>query len=309
LINDVISKIANLKTSLRGGVIPAMSTPLESSGVRVRVEVLPTLVDFLIGAGVSGLFVGGSTGEGITLDHEERIRLHANSMDAINQRVPALIHVGAANTTKSIHLARHAEAIGADAIVAVTPYFYPIHDDALLEYYMELAAAVPNTPIFAYDIPHMAVNGISPLLLKRLANQIPSFAGLKSSSPDAQKIRKLIDVNNSDKLLLAGNESIALGLLAIGVDGLISGLSTSVPEPFIAMMQAFEGGQFDDARRYQHLINQILNLLPSGERLGALKAILSERGIVVGPPVPPRPTVKQDWAGWQRISQILGDGI
>ena len=71
------SKIANLRTSLSGGVIPAMSTPLESEGVRVRVEVLPMLVDFLIGAGVSGLFVGGSTGEGITLDQEERIRLRS----------------------------------------------------------------------------------------------------------------------------------------------------------------------------------------------------------------------------------------
>lgn len=303
------SIIADLKTSLRWGVVPAMSTPLDSSGVHIRVEILPTLVDFLIGAGVSGLFVGGSTGEGINLDLEERIRLHANSMDAINRRVPALIHVGAANTTMSIRLAQHAEAIGADAIVAVTPYFYPIHDDALLDFYMKLAAAVPNTPIFAYDIPHMAVNGISPVLLKRLANQIPSFAGLKSSSPNAQKIRTLIDANNSEKLLLAGNESIALGLLALGVDGLISGLSTSVPEPFVAMMRAYEGGRVDEARRYQHMINQILNLLPSGERLGALKSILSERGIDVGPPVPPRPAVKQDWVGWQRISQILGDDI
>ena len=309
MINDMNSKIADLKTSLRWGVVPAMSTPLDSSGVRVRVEILPTLVDFLIGAGVSGLFVGGSTGEGITLDSEERIRLHANSMKAINRRVPALIHVGAANSTMSIRLAQHAEAIGADAIVAVTPFFYPIHDDALLDFYIELAEAVPDTPLFAYDIPHMAVNGVSPFLLKRLANEIPSFAGLKSSSPDAQKIRSLIDANSFDKLLLAGNESIALGLLALGVDGLISGLSTSVPEPFVAMMQAYKGGLLDEARRYQHMINQILNLLPSGERLGALKSILNKRGIDVGPPVPPRPAVKQDWVGWQQISQILENDI
>ena len=309
MINDMNQKIADLKTSLRGGVVPAMSTPLDSNGMRVRVETLPALIDFLIGAGVSGLFVGGSTGEGITLDYEERIRLHANSIDAIDRRVPALIHVGAANTTNSVRLARHAETIGADAIVAVTPFFYPIHDDALLNFYMELAASVPDTPLFAYDIPHMAVNSISPLLLKRLANEIPSFAGLKSSSPDAQKIRSLVDANSSDKLLLAGNESISLGLLALGVDGLISGLSTSVPEPFVAMLQAYKGGHFEEARRYQYMINQILNLLPSGERLGALKSILNERGIDVGPPVPPRPAVNQDWVGWQQISQILENDV
>jgi dihydrodipicolinate synthase/N-acetylneuraminate lyase len=152
----------------------------------------------------------------------------------------------------------------------------------------------------------MAVNGISPKLIGRLSADIPTFAGLKSSNPDTQKVRKLIDATPKEKIFLVGNEAVALGNIALGADGMISGLSTAVPEPFIKMVSAFFAGNMDLARLQQRKINQMLALLPAGTRIGALKMLLQQRGIPVGPPVLPLPKAPENWPGWQQLSELVG---
>ncbi|MBE2202238.1 MAG: dihydrodipicolinate synthase family protein [Anaerolinea sp.] len=282
-------KLMAFKQALSGGVTPAMATPLQADGYTVNTAVVPHLVDFLLARGVKGLFVGGTTGEGILLDVAERLRLHEAAMLAVNGRAPLLLHVGANRTDTAVALAQHAAALGVDAIAAVTPIFYAMSDDALADYYHAIAAAAPNLPLLLYDIPHMAVNGISPTLFTRLSAELPSLAGIKTSQGNAQLIRPLIEATNAQQLALIGNEQIALGALAMGGHGLISGLSTAVPEPFVALTAAVAAGDLIAAQQAHRLINQLLQLLPGGARLGAIKAILQERGIAVGAVVPPRP--------------------
>lgn len=285
-MTTVTESIAGLKRSLSGGVSPAMATPLVPGSYQVNVAVVPQVVDFLLAAGVSGLFVGGTTGEGILLDDEQRMALHEAGIAAAGGRVPVLVHVGAQRTENAIALARHAAEHGADAVVCITPWFYGVNDEALLRHFNAVASAVPDMPFFVYDIPQFAANGISPALLQRLAAEIGSFAGVKSSRVDVQVVRQMVDALPADRILLAGNESAALGLLALGSDGLISGLSTAVPEPFVALTRAFAAGDNAAAQQQQVVINKLLALLPSGARLGGIKSILIERGIPVGPPVP-----------------------
>ena len=301
----VRKKIEILKASIRLGVIPAMATPLRSDGQSIDESGIRSLVDFLIDAGVKGLFVGGTTGEGILMSEDSRMRLHACAMDAISGRVPALVHIGANTSSQSIRLTQHAIEIKADAIVAVTPFFYPIHNEALIDYYRTLAEIAPEIPLFAYDIPQMAINGVAPELIHPLLDKVPSFAGLKSSRPDAQFIRSLVDKAAGRAIVLAGNERIALGSLALGVDGLISGLSTAVPEPFVAMTRAFAAGDIEQSRLEQKRINWIIDLIPAGARIGAIKTILHERGFSAGPAIPPRPMPDAGWTAWDRIKDEL----
>ena len=296
--------INELNNTLKNGVLPAMATPLQKDGYTVNVEAVKPLVDFLIGAGVSGLFVGGTTGEGILLAPAERRRLHEHALAASGGRVPIILHVGANTTRETAALAEHAQLVGAAAIAAVTPTYYGMHDDALLAYYHAVAAAAPRTPVLAYDIPHMAVNEVSPRLMQRLAETTPSLAGLKTSRRDAQIVRQLLDVTPAALAVFAGNERIALGSLSLGAHGLISGLATAVPEPFVALTRAFAAGDLDAARRQQRLINDLLDLLPAGARIGAIKDILQQRGIDAGPAVPPRPTPR-DHALWEKMAQRL----
>jgi dihydrodipicolinate synthase/N-acetylneuraminate lyase len=160
--------------------------------------------------------------------------------------------------------------------------------------------------LLAYDIPHMAVNGVSPALLARLAADLPAFAGIKTSNHDAQAIRRLVEAAPPASLVLAGNERIALGALALGARGLISGLSTAVPEPFVRLTAAFFAGDLAAAQDQQRRVNAMLDLIPAGFRIGALKSLLIQRGIAAGPPVPPRPALaKDDWPAWPDFAALL----
>jgi dihydrodipicolinate synthase/N-acetylneuraminate lyase len=295
--------IATLKATLQGGVTPAMATPLVPGTYTVNRPVVGPLVDFLVGAGVRGLFVGGTTGEGVLLDIDQRMAIGEATIAAARGRVPVLLHVGDQRTSTAASLARHAREAGAAAVVALTPYFYGISDDALARYFHGIAEAVPDLPLFLYDIPQFAVNGISPALLGRLCREIPSLAGLKSSRVDVQIVRQLVDAVPPDRMLLAGNESAALGLLSLGANGLISGLSTAVPEPFVAMTAAFSAGDMAAAQRWQKTINQMLGVLPATARLGGIKRVLEERGIPVGTPVPELPATSDEL--WPRMAQAL----
>lgn len=299
----VSERIAALKRQLGGGVSPAMATPLVPGTHTVNTAVIPQLVDFLAARGVKGLFVGGTTGEGILLDVDERQALHAATAEAARGRVAVLLHVGAQRTETSVALAKHAAGLRPDALVAMTPIFYGLSDDALVRYFCAIAAAAPEIPLFVYDIPQFAINGISPALLARLCREIPSLAGLKSSRVDVQVVRQLIDALPRDRILLAGNESAALGSLALGADGLISGLSTAIPEPFVALTRAAAAGDLDEAREWQRCINRLLGALGNA-RIGGIKAILNQRGVPVGPPVPTLDATDEPL--WAKAAEILG---
>jgi dihydrodipicolinate synthase/N-acetylneuraminate lyase len=297
----MMEQITTLKSRIRGGVLPAMATPIGEDGLQINAPAIDSLVAFLLDAGVKGLFVGGSTGEGILLDLDQRKILHEMALKAARGRVPVLVHVGSNTTADSLYLAKHASDIGVQGIVAVTPFFYAVHDQAILSHFQSIAAAAPDLPFFGYDIPHMAVNGISPALVADMMAQIPSFAGIKTSNSNAQVIRKLIDTMAGDKIVLVGNERIALGSLALGADGLISGMATAVPEPFVGLVKAFFANHLDEAQGLQKTINEMLDLLPAGARIGAIKSILEQRGIGAGPPLAPRPMPAADWQAWQTI--------
>ncbi len=297
------SKIENLKSKIQYGVCPAMATPVLADGVTVNTAVIPQLIQFLIDAGVKGLFVAGTTGEGILLDTQQRIRLAETAVAAMNGRLPVILHVGANRMDTAMTLARHAAKLGVDGIAAVTPYYYGVHDEALVTYYRTVSEAAPETPLLLYDIPHMAVNGISPALIPKLIEEVPTLAGIKSSLNDAQRIRLQIFAFADSHIVLVGNEAIALGSLTMGAHGMISGLSTAVPEPFVALTKAVGEGDLETAQKWHRIINQLLTKIPAGARIGAIKAILTERGFEMGTAVPPRPMPKEPV--WPAMKAIL----
>ena len=301
------SKIQTLKSKIQHGVSPAMATPVLADGVTVNTAVIPQLVQFLVDAGVKGLFVAGTTGEGILFDVPQRMRLAEAAVEAMNGRLPVILHVGANRMDTAVTLARHAAELGVDGIAAVTPYYYGVHDEALVTYYRTVSEAAPETPLLLYDIPHMAVNGISPTLIPKLIEEVPTLAGIKSSLQDAQLIRQQIFTLANSHIVLVGNEAIALSSLAMGAHGMISGLSTAVPEPFVALTKAVGVGDLETARKWHQLINQLLTKLPAGARIGAIKMILTERGIRMGTAVPPRPMPTQPV--WPAMKAILDQHI
>lgn len=294
----ITDKIAALKSAVFMGVSPAMATPLTENGT-VNVDVIPQLVDFLIDRGVKGIFVGGTTGEGLLLPVSERIKLHETAVNAINGRVPTLVHVGANDVPTATALTKHAVYIKADAIVAVPPYFFGLPDSDIINFFAQITTHAPNIPFLVYDIPHLAINGISPSMVQTLGEMIPSFAGVKCSRLDAQAIINLIHALPERGFLLAGNERIASGSLALGAIGLISGMSTATPEPFVKLVNAFANKDHEVLQTTQRFINAFLNDTPSKARIGAIKRILMTRGVPVGNALPPRPT-PDSYPNWEK---------
>jgi len=131
-----------------GRVWPAMLTPLDESGIPCR-EATERLVEVLVEQGLGGLFVLGSTGQGVLLSASERKQVAEWIVQTAAGRTPIMVHVGATTTDVAIDLARHAEQIGADAVSTVPPIYYPVDTATTLEHYRRIGAAT-GLPFFPY---------------------------------------------------------------------------------------------------------------------------------------------------------------
>ena len=134
------------------GVLSAMCTPFTADGGHVDEAALRDLSEGTIKAGVHGLIPCGSTGEFATLSPEERKRVTEVVLDQARGRVPVAPHVGSTSTAVAVDLARHAERAGADAVMAVNPYYEPLSPDELHGYFRDISDAV-NIPIMIYNLP------------------------------------------------------------------------------------------------------------------------------------------------------------
>lgn len=304
--NHMLDKIKSLKSRVSQGVSPAMSTPFETDRQTVHVDVVPDLVAFLMEKGTKGLFVSGTTGEGILTDLAERKRLFQAAVPALKAYDGvSMLHVGTNNLRDTLDLISCAAELDADSVAILPGFFYGLTDAVIFDYFKTISATFPEMPMIGYDIPHLAVNGFTPSLLAKLCAEIPNFAGLKCSRTDALKVRGLIEALDSERFILTGNERMAAGLLALGANGIITGLSTAVPEPFVALCDAMATGDLAAAQKAQGHISKILDLTPAGERIGFMKQILTERGIPVGEPIPPRPASVGPY--WPAIQAILAE--
>ena len=163
---------------IRGVLLPII-TPFDEK-VRVDEQLMRQLVDFHIGAGVQGLFVLGSTGQGPAMTMEERKQAAAIALDQAKSRVPVVIHVGTADAGSTVELAEHAAAHKADAVAIVPPYYYSDHTEyEIIAHYKAVAKAVP-LPIFIYENPKYSGISIPPGLAVRMKEQVPALKGNQS---------------------------------------------------------------------------------------------------------------------------------
>ena len=155
---------------IRGVLLPII-TPFDEK-IQVDEQIMRALVDFHIKAGVQGLFVLGSTGQGPAMTIEERKHAAAIALDQAKSRVPVVIHVGTADAQSTVELAEHAAAHKADAVAIVPPYYYSDHTEfEIVAHYKAVAKAVP-LPIFIYENPKYSGISIPPGLAVRILGPI-----------------------------------------------------------------------------------------------------------------------------------------
>ncbi len=260
------------------GIICSLLTPFNKQR-GIDEAALDTHLDFVINRGVHGVFVAGTTGEGMVLSLDERMYLTETVLEKVNKRVPVLIHTGAANTKDTITLTSHAQKKGAQGAGIVCPYFYGHDDQSLFNHFQAVAQSAEGFPIFLYNNPGHANNDIKPRLVQKLAWHVKNIAGIKDTSKDLSRFQTLLGIKKvkKDFNVLVGSDSLILPSLSVGGDGVISAVANLFPQTTVACYDAFKHGSIQEAGRLQLYINRIRDILKTGPYMSSYKYYLSTR--------------------------------
>jgi N-acetylneuraminate lyase len=265
------------------GLIAATYTPLDSGGSFNAARV-GDLVDYLIDAGVSGLYVCGSTGEGMSLSSDERKAVLEAFVKANNGRVPVIAQVGHNSLAEARQLAAHAQQSGADAISATCPSYFKVPDNETLVACMaELAAGATKLPFYYYHIPALTGSTLDILEFLELGcSTIPSLVGLKYTDTKLHEFQQCLEFDAGRVDVVWGCDEMLLGALATGARAAIGSTYNIAAPLYRAIFQAFETSDFVEARRLQSQSVNMISTMMHFPFHPAMKAVLSMLGMDVG---------------------------
>ena len=246
------------------GSMPALVTPFRNG--ELDLETLKKLVEWHIGEGSDGLVPVGTTGESPTLTHREHEIVVEEVVKAAAGRVPVIAGAGSNNTTESIRLARHAESVGADAVLVVTPYYNKPTQRGLIAHFTAVHDCC-NLPVIIYNIPGRSVVDMTPATMGELA-KLPRIVGVKDATGDLARVCDQRMTCGPDFVQLSGEDATAHGFNAQGGTGCISVTANVAPAMLAQMQAACAAGDYRAALDIQ-------------DRLMPLhKAIFTEPGLV-----------------------------
>ena len=268
------------------GIFPAFYACYDSEG-NVSTQATKDFVEYLIGKGVSGLYVGGSSGECIYLSVEERKQTLEAVMEVAKGRIAIIAHVACNNTKDSQELARHAESLGVDAIAAIPPIYFKLPERAIAKYWNDISDAAPNTDFVIYNIPQLAGVSLTLSLFDEMLKN-PRVIGVKNSSmpiQDIQMFKRQAAINNKEVVVFNGPDEQFVGGRIIGADGGIGGTYGVMPELFVKLNSLIESGDFENAGKLQDDIDEVIYTMCSanGNMYAVAKAALKKlSGIDLG---------------------------
>jgi dihydrodipicolinate synthase/N-acetylneuraminate lyase len=239
------------------GIIPPMITPLRDRD-GLDVAGLERLIEHILGGGVNGLFILGTTGEGPSLSYRLRRELIERVCKQVKHRVPVLVGITDTAFVESVNVARSAAEFGADALVVAPPYYLPEAQPELQEYFDHLVPELP-LPLYIYNMPALTKVHFE-LETVRRAMDNPRIIGLKDSSGDLDYFKsaaELIKQHRPDWPLLIGPEEKLLSSLQIGGHGGVSGGANLFPKLYVKVVEAWRAGDFARAQVLQQQIQRI----------------------------------------------------
>jgi N-acetylneuraminate lyase len=251
------------------GIFPALVTPSNSDNT-INVEVLRQLVEYLINKGVDGFYIGGTTGEGIFMPVTQRKILADTVFSQVNDRVPVIVHVGAISIDDATDLARHAQQHNAAGISSVIPPMYT-QVETVVEYYRQLAAAVPELPFLAY-ILNPTINSLQ--LMSEIQG-IPNLAGTKYTGPNMFEFRQILDLGEGHWTMFSGMDEQCVYAAMMGATGVIGSTLNIMPGVYAKIHALVKSGDSQAAQALQIRVNRVTDLMIKIGFQGALKEILS----------------------------------
>ena len=262
------------------GAATALVTPMNAD-FSVNFDRLTSLVDEQITNGIDALIICGTTGEKSTLNYQEHIKVIETAVKAAAGRVPIVAGAGSNDTVYSVGLCNDAIAVGADALLMVTPYYNKTSQKGLVAHYNYVADRV-NAPIILYNVPSRTGVNIQAETYKELAKH-PNIVATKEASGDISAIAKIRNLCGDDLMVYSGNDDQIVPLMSLGGIGVISVLSNILPKETHDMCAAYLAGDTQKAAQLQLKYIPLINALFSDVNPIPVKETMEMLGMQVGP--------------------------
>ena len=269
-----------MKKCVFEGCATALVTPMLPDG-SVNVPGLQRVVEQQIAGGIDALVVCGTTGESATLNHEEHTKVIETAVKQANGRIPIIAGTGSNDTNYAVHLSKEAVALGADALLMVTPYYNKTSQAGLVAHYHYIADRV-DAPIILYNVPSRTGVNIKPETYRELAKH-PNIVATKEANGDLSALLKTVSLCGDELNVYSGNDDQTVPIMSIGGKGVISVLSNILPGEMHRIADLCLKGDFKTATalcvKYAALMDDMfmdVNPIP-------VKDAMNLMGIEVGP--------------------------
>ncbi|MGH3098280.1 MAG: dihydrodipicolinate synthase family protein [Streptosporangiales bacterium] len=277
---------------LGGGIVSALVTPFDAGG-QVDTGALDALIDFQVERSVDGLFVLGTSGEGLLLSPAERGKVVEQVLARAGDRIPVAVHCGAADTATATELVSDAAGAGARTVAAIPPLFFAYNDQGIRDHFERLAEAAPGIDHYLYDNPARVGYSIGADLARRLVDEVPCIRGVKDTGDSLGRITTYL-ATRSEMRVFTGNNVIVLGALVMGAVGAVSTTANAVPELFAGLYAAFQSGDLAKARDLQLVAARLQEALAGLPYIAAAKHLLAMRKLPGGHTHAPLPELADD---------------
>ncbi len=233
----------------------ALVTPFRPDG-RLDEKALASLVEWQVRAGIQFLVPCGTTGESVTLDHEEYLAVVRITVETSGSRVPVVAGAGGNDTAKIIRLVAELEKVGADAILSVSPYYNRPTQEGIYRHFREIAAA-SRLPVIVYNVPGRTGSNIIPDTILRLA-ELPNILGVKEASGDIAQIGEICTRVPAGFRVFSGDDALTLPVIALGGSGVISVASNEVPGMMAEFVSSCLEGRWEEARGWNRRLYPLM---------------------------------------------------
>ena len=289
------------------GSYTVMVTPFTADGEAVDVPALRRFLDWQLDCGVPGIIVLGTTGEFLTVGDAERELIVGTAVEHVAGRIPVLVGTMNAHTPTAVRYSRQAEALGADGLMILPPYYYTPTEDEIFGYYRAIAEAV-TVPIMLYNNPVTSNVDMPATLVGRLTRAFENIRYIKEASMDVGRVFDVIEETDGVMNVFAGERIVESFLL--GAVGYVNPYGNYLPVASSRIWDLLVDERIDDARRVQEVISRIDHVIAAGHPTYGhqcySKALAAAAGEPVGDVRPPLTTFAQlGEEGRGRVARIL----
>lgn len=255
----------------------ALVTPFTHSG-DIDFDALKKIIEHVINGGINYIVALGTTGEPPALNSEEKKLIFDFILEVNNGRVPVVAGLGGNNTAALLTELRDFEPFGFTAILSASPYYNKPSQEGIFRHYKAVAEASP-LPVLLYNVPGRTGSNISADTVLRLAHEVKNIIGIKEASANFSQFDQILRERPEDFLFISGDDAIALPIMALGGDGLISVAANALPHEISSLIRHAANGNYAQAQMIHHQISEIIPLLFAEGNPGGVKAMMHQLGL------------------------------